>query len=68
MINKIPEDNYIDYEVEETALCPVCKSIGRIPCDHIQRDFRRKDRIDHLIEGVNRIIERLNDTPRTTKE
>ncbi len=60
MINKIPTDNFIDYTVENTELCIVCKSIGLIPCDHKQRDFRKRDRIDDLTDTVNQIVDYLN--------
>lgn len=60
MIKKIPTNNFIDYTVEDTQLCDVCKSIGLIPCDHKHRDFRKRDRIDNLIDTVNQIVDYLN--------
>lgn len=60
MINKIPQDNYIDYTIAQTSLCKTCKSIGLIPCDHKQREFRKKDRFDYMIETMNEIVDYLN--------
>lgn len=60
MINKIPEDSYIDHEKQEIHLCNTCKMLGLIPCDHKVREFRKKDRFDYMIETINQIADYLN--------
>lgn len=61
MIKKIPIDNYIDIDLEETDICEVCKSVNRVPCDHKRISFRKKDRIDFISEAINEIIDYIND-------
>lgn len=60
MIKKIPVEKYIDIDRTEVGMCEICQCLNTIPCEHNTPIFRKRDRIDNLIDTINEIVDYLN--------